>query len=104
VMYTQPADPADLNRHATGVQQSDDAYAAEPGFVDFVSKMRIDDYKNTKGSKDDKFTMPGCDSWFKPDDKDAAGNSCFDAHSQISEAGGPCEAGIVALTQLLKKH
>ena len=106
VTYTQPADPDNpvtvFPYGSSKRQQPTKAYNAEPGFLGLVDKKRIATYRNTTGANRSNFSRKGCDKWFEPSAKNADGESCFDAHIQISEKGGLCEAGMVALDQLLK--
>ena len=105
VTYTQPADPKNPTTvfpYGDRAQQPTKAYNAEPGFLNLVDKRRIAAYRNTNGANGSKFRKKGCDQWFEPNARNSDGQSCFNAHTQISEKGGLCEAGMVALDQLLK--
>jgi hypothetical protein len=134
VMYTIPADPADLTRLHPSVTASMEPvykYSASPGFLRFVSRNSVDNFVATsfpalKASiasavgapraklethlasweKDFKPESDFCDSsegWYTPDQKNGKGESCFHKALTIPSLGVGCEAGLVAVRQLVQK-
>lgn len=105
VMYTLPGDPADLTKRHPDVTQSIAGLEKAPGFLRFVRKASIAGYLAQPGLSAgvaDQFGIEGCDTeWFAPDAKNAKGQSCFDAAVQAPFQSVGCEAGLVALKQLL---
>ena len=79
---------------------------SEPGFLDFVNKAAIDKFKAASTNVlAKKWDIDGCgDKWFKPNAKNANGDSCFKAHTQSSNHGVGCEQGISAVAQLFEKN
>lgn len=108
VMYTLPADPADLTRRHPHVPQDIVGLEKAPGFLRFVRKASIGAYLSQPGLASgvaEQFSIEGCDAeWFAPGAKNALGQSCFDAAVQAPFQGVGCEAGLVALNQLLDFH
>jgi hypothetical protein len=107
ITSTVAAEPGDLTTPINGdAQESVAAGRAEPGFIRLVSQATIQEYKasDAKPAAKAPFAAAGCaNAWFSPEEVDAGGVRCFDAHTPISLKGGPCEAGIVSYRQLLQK-
>lgn len=105
VMSTMIGDAANLATTGKGINR----YAgidAEPGFLDFINKAAIQNYKaQVNATRAGKWPLDGCDQkWFKPGDKDAAGTYCLEAALQSTGASVGAEPGIQAFKQILQKN
>ncbi len=102
VLNTTPADPTDPTRAHPMVRQNTEADLL-PGFQHLVDAEGIAMYVADAPEKMQKrFSMPGCDAWFGPNDRNADQVSCLRAHSQLGLVPGRAEAGLVALAQWME--
>jgi hypothetical protein len=104
VMSTMVGDRANLKTTHPGISRYN-GIDQEPGFLEFVDKKAIADYKAAVPKFAGEWPVTGCsEKWFKPADKNSAGDSCFKAHTQSSNHGVGCEPGITAVSQFLDKN
>lgn len=97
------------NRNDLSVVHPDvDGYqtiGSEPGFLDFVDKDAIANYKAVApAGYAGRWPSIGCGKWFEPDEKDAGGTPCMVAHSSMTNHAVGLEAGATAFAQLLEKR
>lgn len=80
----------------------------EPGFLELVNSQSIKRFQSCSGVSSDysaKYAMQACDqSWFEPFAENAAGQRCFSAALQNPFSPVGCEAGLLALEQILKRN
>lgn len=105
VMTTLISDPNDFNVVHSDVNGDYNGIQFEPGFLDFVNKTAIVNYRNqVNDNRADNFLLDGCDDkWFSPQDTDGNGTPCLVAATQSAFAVG-VEAGVTAFEQLNMKH
>lgn len=105
VMSTMTGNEADLAKTGKGINRYT-GIDAEPGFLDFIYKGAIQNYKaQVNATRAGKWPLDGCDQkWFKPGDKDATGAYCLDAALQITASAVGAEPGIHAFKQILQKN
>lgn len=103
VMSTMIGDPNNFAMTGTGVVKYT-GIDLEPGFLDFVDKISIVNYKTNVPKQADHWPILGCaKKWFAPGDKDEAGNFCFTGATQSTNSSLDAEAGIHAFGQLFQK-
>lgn len=80
----------------------------EPGFLELVNSNNINRFRSCSGLRADyltKYSVDACkDSWFAPFAKNSNGQRCFSAALQNSFSPVGCEAGLLALEQILKRR
>lgn len=80
----------------------------EPGFLELVTAESIRQFRGCAGARADyvaKYALDGCEQgWFGPFDQNAAGQRCFSAALQNSFSPIGCEAGLLALEQMLQRN
>lgn len=80
----------------------------EPGFLELVNSDNINRFRSCSGLRADylaKYSVDACkDSWFAPFAKNSNGQRCFSAALQNSFSPVGCEAGLLALEQILKRR
>ncbi len=105
VMSTMVGDRSNLTKTHPGISRYN-GIDSEPGFLDFVDEKSIKSFRSVaaKGVLD-KWSIDGCaGKWFKPEEKNANGQSCFKSHTQSTNHAVGCEAGITAVAQFLEKN
>ena len=104
VMTTMPASPLDLSLPHPALK-SYSGMELEPGFIDLVDKLSIENYRAAvNSSRANNFEMDGCpDGFFSPTATNGSGDYCLRAHLQLSLHAVHGEAGITAYEQLLAK-
>lgn len=104
VMSTMHADPSNLNRTGIGIRRYtgiDD----EPGFLDFVDRAAIENYRKSSPNNAHKWALNGCENkWMSASDLDGNGQSCVVAATQSTNYCVGAEAGVRAFDQLIDKH
>ncbi|SMF28433.1 hypothetical protein [Pseudobacteriovorax antillogorgiicola] len=104
VMSTMIGDPNNFNM-TNSLLSAYTGMEYEPGFLDFVYQGAIQNYRDLVPGQAGKWAMDGCNNrWFKPNEKNAAGNYCLIAATQstFSALGG--EPGITAYEHLMLKN
>jgi len=97
VLNTTPADPHDPTRAHPATDRHSLAELL-PGFVRLVDADGIADVQASAPDKmAARFEVDGCEAWFSPGDRNADGEPCLRAHSQIGLVHSKAEAGLVAL-------
>lgn len=80
----------------------------EPGFLELVTLESVNRFRSCSGLRTDylaKYSMDACkDGWFAPFAKNSNGQRCFSAALQNSFSPVGCEAGLLALEQILKRR
>jgi hypothetical protein len=77
----------------------------EPGFLDFINKAAITNYKTKVLPFAARWPLEGCDQkWFEPTTKDSMGEYCLTSALQTTGYGVGAEAGIRAFKQLIQKN
>ncbi len=77
----------------------------EPGFLDFINKASIVQYKAKVTPFATRWPLEGCDQkWFEPTAKDSQGEYCLTSTLQTTGYGVGAEAGIRAFKQLIQKN
>jgi len=103
VMSTMIANPNDFTKTGEGVAVYT-GIELEPGFIDFVDKASIVNYKAKVSTQANNWPIIGCNKkWFAPTDKDEMGNFCFTGATQSTNSSLNAEAGIHAFSQLFQK-
>ncbi len=106
VMTTLPADPNNLSVVHPDVNPYPNINI-DPGFLNLVSekgrKMFVDAPGTNQAGKDGFLEEMCAAEWFKPADKNPAGKACLSVAIQSPFAGVGVEAGLVALSQIVKK-
>lgn len=107
VMTTLPGDPRNLNQ----IHPDVNAYPninLDPGFLNLVSEAARKKFINAPGTTvkgKQGFTEEMCaDEWFKPKDVSPQGRPCLSVAIQSPFEGVGVEAGLVALSQIVKKR
>lgn len=79
----------------------------EPGFLDLVNSESLNRFRSCSGVRGDhltKYAIEPCkDQWFAPFEQNANGQRCFSAAIQNPFSPVGCEAGLLALEQMLKR-
>lgn len=103
VMSTMIADDNNLYTTGLGINRYN-GIDAEPGFLDFVNRDAIANYRGLDTDYRDEWMLAGCEqSWFAPGDRAPEGHYCLEAATQSSNSCLGAEAGIQAFEQLLLK-
>jgi len=107
VMTTLPGDPSNLSTVHPTVKR----YAnidLDPGFLNLVNeagRRRFIDAAGTAADDKAGFAEQMCAAdWFKPSDVNSAGKPCLSVAIQSPFRGVGVEAGLVALSQIVKKR
>ena len=104
VMSTLTASDDNFNITGRGIAKYD-GIDAEPGFLDFINKSAIDNFKANSSDFTDQFPLNGCENkWFSPNQTNPAGNFCLESALQTAKSCLGAEAGILAFKQLLEKY
>jgi hypothetical protein len=107
VMTTLPGDPNNLNNPHPDVNRYPNV-ELDPGFLNLVNeagRRRFIDAPGTNQAGKEGFAQQMCaDQWFKPSDVNPAGKPCLSVAIQSPFHGVGVEAGLVALSQIVKKR
>jgi hypothetical protein len=80
----------------------------EPGFLELVDAESVRRFRSCSGVRSDyvsKYAIETCEQkWFDPFAHNAAGQRCFSAALQNPFSPVGCEAGLLALEQILKRN
>lgn len=77
----------------------------EPGFLSFVDKASVAAFRACPGPHSAKYPIDACEKgWFAPFEENERGQRCFSAALQNPFHPVGCEAGILAVEQLIKRN
>ena len=101
-LATKPIAHVDVNR------QDYNCIDSEPGFLELVNNSGMQRFKSCAGNRSDyvaKYSMEACDSgWFDPFAVNSKGERCFSAALQNPFHVVVCEAGLLAVEQMIKRQ
>lgn len=79
----------------------------EPGFLELVNSESLNRFRSCSGVRSDhlaKYALEPCNSkWFSPFEQNSNGQRCFSAAIQNPFSPVGCEAGLLALEQMIKR-